>query len=66
MKTKVIIENGEIEVVLTPENEFEKDIIEKLVDRTKDFSIHTKAYTDWQFSQHNNHKITMNIKETRP
>lgn len=66
MKTKVVIENGEIEIVLTPENDFEKDIVEKMVDRKKDFSIHTTADTKYQYSSHSNHKIVMNIKETRP
>jgi len=65
MKTKVIIENGEIDIILTPENDFEKDIIEKMVDRKKDYSIHTTANTDYLYSNHSKHKITMNIKETR-
>ena len=29
MKAKVIIENGDSTIILTPENEFEKDIIDK-------------------------------------
>ena len=29
MKAKVIIENGDATIILTPENEFEKDIIDK-------------------------------------
>jgi hypothetical protein len=66
MKAKVIIENGETEVILTPENDFEKDIIENIADRKKDFNIHTTAETNYSYSQHSNHKIVMNIKETRP
>ncbi len=30
MKAKVIIENGDATIILTPENEFEKDIIDKM------------------------------------
>ena len=29
MKAKVIIENGKTEIILTPENDFEIDVIEK-------------------------------------
>ena len=29
MKAKVIIENGDATIIITPENEFEKDIIDK-------------------------------------
>jgi len=29
MKTKIIIENGETEIVLTPENDFDRDVLEK-------------------------------------
>lgn len=65
MKAKVIIENGETDVVLTPENDFEKDIIEKMVDRKKDFNLHTSAETKYSYSQHSGHTITINIKETR-
>lgn len=45
MKSKLISESGRVSIILTPENEFEKDIIEKVYlsrvfkDQKEQFSI---------------------------
>lgn len=67
MRTKVVIENGEIDIVLTPENNFEKDIIEKVKEgkSNQKWSIHTDVDYDYQFGTSSKHKITLNLKETR-
>ena len=62
MKTKVIIENGKTEIVLTPENDFELDVIEKTVDKkyvVKDISVHA----DYSYNEYKNHKIVIQIEK---
>jgi CO dehydrogenase/acetyl-CoA synthase alpha subunit len=63
MKAKVIIEQGITKVVLTCENEFEKDIVEKIKDYRSDYEIETTVSTNYQFQTHNEHKIEMIINE---
>lgn len=65
MKTKVIIENGEVDIVLTPETDFEKDVIEKMVDKQKNYTISTYADTQHKFGNHSEHNIKINIKQVR-
>ena len=40
MKTKVVIEDGETEILLTPENDFEKDVLEKIHNKKQSFNFH--------------------------
>ena len=61
MKAKVIIENGETTIVLTPQNEFEIDLIEKFKDKKEKHTIHTHFSADYK-----NHHIELSIKEERP
>ncbi len=65
MKTKVIIENGETLIELCPENDFERDIIEKVKDKGSKFNIHTIFDADYSFGGHQKHKIAISIKEIR-
>ena len=65
MKTKVIIENGETLIELCPENDFEKDVIEKVKDKGSKFDVHTKFDAEYSFGEHNKHKISISIKEIR-
>jgi hypothetical protein len=65
MKAKVIIENGETSIILTPQNDFEIDVIEKMYDRKKDFNLHTEVDAKYNYGTYSNHKILINIKETK-
>jgi len=64
MKAKVIIENGKTSVILTPENDFEIDIIEKVYNNSSKNRISTKFNLTTQWSINANHNITLNINET--
>ena len=64
MKAKVIIENNETTIILTPQNDFERDIIEKLNNRKKEFDLFTNIDVEYQYGTFSNHKIEMNIKQT--
>ena len=66
MKTKVVIENGETTIVLTPENDFERDIIEKIENKREKFSIHTSVNVQSSYGSYSNHNIELSIKEERP
>ena len=65
MKTKVIIENGETELILTPENDFERDILEKIHNKKTNFTIFTDVEAKYDFGIYKDHKLILNIKETR-
>jgi len=68
MKAKVIIENGNSQIVLTFENEFEKDIIDKVYqypnryERTASFSSESETYSS---SSRKNQKITIDITKIK-
>ena len=65
MKAKVIIENGETTIILTPENEFETDIIEKMYDKKEKHTIITEACAHVSYSVYSKHRIELSIKEAR-
>jgi len=62
MKAKVIIENGETTIILTPENDFEKDIIEKVHDKKKEHSTICTFDIKEFYGSISNHKIEISIK----
>lgn len=66
MKAKVIIENGQTTIVLTPQNEFEIDLIEKVKDKKEKHTIHTHFSADYNYGTYKNHHIELSIKEERP
>lgn len=66
MKAKVIIENGETTIILTPENEFEKDLIEKVHCKKESHNIHTTFEATGTFGGYSKHNIELSIKEVRP
>lgn len=66
MKTKVVIENGETTIALTPENDFERDIIEKIENKREKFSIHTSVNVQSSCGSYSKHNIELSIKEERP
>lgn len=61
MEAKVIIENGETEIILTPENEFEKDIVEKVYLVKDKFNIHTRFDAEYNFGSYRYHNIKLSI-----
>lgn len=62
MKTKVIIENGRTEILLIPENEFEKDLVEKCLHRISENEITTSITTQQQsYGIHSKHQISINV-----
>lgn len=65
MKAKVIIENGETTIVLTPQNEFEIDLIEKVKDKKEKHRIHTHFSVEYSYGTYKNHHIELSIKEER-
>lgn len=66
MKAKVIIENGETTIVLTPENEFEIDVIEKVHCKKEKHNIHTQFEAQYNHGTYSKHKIELYIEEIRP
>lgn len=65
MKAKIIIENGETTIELKPENDFDTEIVEKIHDKKEKFNIHTTTTADYNYGSWQNHKIVMNITETK-
>ena len=64
MKTKVIIQNGTTSIELTPENEFEKDVLVKAYEREKDYILNVQIhaeYNPYSHSSHENHKLNIDI-----
>jgi len=66
MKAKVIIENGETTIILTPENEFEIDLIEKVHCKKEKHSINTDFDAQYNYGSYSKHKIELSIKDERP
>ena len=65
MKAKVIIENGETNIILTPENEFEVDVIEKVYNKNQNYSQECSFNADYNYGSLKNHNIKIKIKETK-
>ena len=66
MKAKVVIENGETTIILTPENEFERDVIEKVYQKKEKHSIYTSFEAEDSYGILTKHKVNISIKEIRP
>jgi hypothetical protein len=63
MKAKVVIENGETTRVLTPENDFEKGVIEKVYARKQDSNLCTHVDADYVYGGYSKHRIEISIRE---
>jgi hypothetical protein len=63
MKTKVEICQGKAKIVLHAENEFEKDLIEKIKDSRKGYATETTVLTDYIYQSHKNHRIEIDLIE---
>lgn len=62
MKASVLIKNGKTEIVLTPENEFEIDVIERTIDGNYNVKS-TKVESDYNYHSRKNHKIIIEIEK---
>jgi len=65
MNAKVIIENGQTEIVLTPENDFEIDVLEKVYNKQNTIDIKTNVVAKYDFVAHRDHKLIVNLKENK-
>jgi len=65
MKAKVIIENGETDIVLTPENKFEINLLDTILENKRKFNISTKIDADQRCGIYENRQIIINIKEEK-
>ena len=65
MKAKVIIENGKTSISLTPENAFEKDVIEKAYRCGERFNIITNVHARLSYGSYDNHRIDLDITEAQ-
>lgn len=65
MKAKVIIENSETTVILTPKNEFELDVLQKMYDSKDKYSLYTHVTAKRSYGADENHQININVKEIR-
>lgn len=64
MKTEVVIWQGKAKVVLHAENEFEKDLIEKVKeDNLEGYETKTTVLTDYLYSTHSKHRIEIELIE---
>lgn len=63
MKTEIVIWQGKAKIVLHPENEFEKDLIEKIKDSKIGYEIKADVLTDYSYHSHTKHRIEINLNE---
>ena len=63
MKTEVLIWQGKAKIVLHPENEFEKDLIEKIKDSKIGYETGTQVLTDYSYHSHTKHRIEISLIE---
>tara|TARA_R110002096_G_scaffold407191_1_gene605621 strand:+ start:270 stop:509 length:240 start_codon:yes stop_codon:yes gene_type:complete len=63
MKTEIVIWQGNAKVVLHAENEFEKDLIEKIKDSKEGYETKTNVLTDYSYNFHSKHRIEIELRE---
>jgi hypothetical protein len=61
MYTKVIIEQGKTKVVLTPENDFETDLIEKIHDRKEKYTLNATVDAKYGYNSYSNYRIEIDM-----
>ena len=64
MKAIVVIKDSKTEIVLTPENGFEIEVIERII-KDKYEIVESKATTDVAYQEHSNHRITIEISREK-
>ena len=62
MKAKVVIENGSTEIILKPDNEFEINLLEQVIDN-KYKVTDTNVNSNYSYGTHSNHNITITINK---
>ena len=65
MTTEIVIKDGKAKVVLLAESEFEKDLIEKIVDSRVGYEISATVLTNYSYNTHAEHRIEMNLTESK-
>lgn len=65
MRTEVLIWQGKAKIVLHAENEFEKDLIEKIKDSKLGYETQTEVLTDYTFYSHTKHRIEIDLIEKK-
>lgn len=63
MKAKVIIENLETDIILTPENEFEKRLLEDMYDMKNKYNFFPSVDSEYSMGVVQNYSLKINIKE---
>lgn len=62
MKAKVIIENGKAEIILTPEYDFEKNLIESC----REYDIQARCSVEYYLGQYTNHQLRVTVNSKLP
>ncbi len=60
MKASVLIKNGRTEIILLPENNFEIEVIERVINDKYEITK-TEVDSDYSYQEHSDHKITIEI-----
>ena len=63
MKAKVIIENGNIGIILNTENEFEKEVLENVYENKYEITKTNIKITRYSKSLYSHYSIIININE---
>jgi hypothetical protein len=63
MKTEVVIWQGKAKIVLHAENEFEKELIEKVKDSRLGYKTETQVLTDYSYQSHTKHRVEIDLIE---
>lgn len=63
MEAKVVIENGRTNIVLTPENDFETDLIETVYHNDSKYTCSTSVGAKYGYGSYSNHSINIEIEK---
>lgn len=63
MKSEVVIWQGKAKIVLHAENEFEKELIEKVKDSRIGYKTETQVLTEYGYHTHSKHRIEIDLIE---
>ena len=61
MKTRVEINNGHAQIILTPENEFERTLIDNVIE--EDYNKKISITREYSYGVHKNREITIELKD---
>ena len=61
MKTRIEINNGHAQIILTPENEFERTLIDNVIE--EDYNEKISVTREYIFGQHKNRQITISLEK---